>query len=375
MLNFNFILTKLLAAFILLILIPISNGLISPVFLAVSIIFLQLGMILITKKFKPLAILFIFIFPYIFVAFPHFNSQNFPLTLAYTEFDNDQYYLQVLVIHSLFLSTVALFIPLIKTPFLLKDNMPVKKNYIIFYGLLCFMFLITIFGRSGNNIFDSGGYGSIGANVQNAGGLAIFEYFLVLFPIAYIYSGQNKKKLRLLLIMAVIYSLKGLLLGGRIEALQMLLMIFILYIDNKKLKLRKVIRLLIVPSLFFIVFGLVRSAPNTSFNELTILLLDVYENNLFIFFGHHIDIYYSTTRLYALVSLEIIDLSDRLYSFVLNIIAIVVPFSKLPDIANLTAFKKDIHPAGGGGLISVIFYVFFILPRCYINWIFVWSIN
>ena len=109
------------------------------------------------------------------------------------------------------------------------------------------MFLITIFGRSGNNIFDSGGYGSIGANVQNAGGLAIFEYFLVLFPIAYIYSGQNKKKLRLLLIMAVIYSLKGLLLGGRIEALQMLLMIFILYIDNKKLKLRKVIRLLIVP--------------------------------------------------------------------------------------------------------------------------------
>jgi hypothetical protein len=358
----TFFLTKILAFLTILTLIPVSYGIIGPSFLVTLVILTQIGTIFIVRKFKPLALFFIFIFPYTYVAFAHYVFKNMPLTLAYTQFDNENYYTKVLVIHSLFLSVLTLMIPLIRAPFILKDALVVKNRPVVFYFILSLMIFIIIFGRSGTSIFESGGYGSADANIQLGGGIAIFEYFLILLPLAYIYTNKGKLKLTILLAVAVFFCIKGLLFGGRIETLQCFLLIFILYIDKAELRLSKVIFIGIGPVIFFIVFGFIRSTPNINMAELTSLLADNYKYSIYTLFGNHIDIYYSSTRLYGFVQEGVLTFQDRIYTFLLNILAIIVPYGKLPDIANLAAYKQSEYQAGGGGFISMFCYVFLSYP-------------
>lgn len=358
----TFIVTKLFACILLTLLIPVSLGFVPPMILSGGIVIVQLGLILMARNFKPLAILFLFTLPYIYITLPHFANGSFPLTLAYYQFDNEIFYTKVLVIHSLFLCVITLCLPFIKTPFVLKEYLPKKDNIIVFYGLLLLMAGIVILGRSGTSIFESGGYGSEDANIQLGGGLAIFEYFLVVFPIAYIYSGKRRLHLGLLLLAAMIFSIKGMLFGGRIEAIQAMFQVFILFIDHKALRLRKVLAFLIVPAMIFIIFGFIRSNPNINIAEVVDIIIENYKVASYAFLGNHIDIYYSSTRLYAFVHNGILSLEDRLFSFGLNILAIVVPYGKLPDLANLAAYRQSDYPAGGGGLISVVFYVFLSYP-------------
>lgn len=358
----SYLVVKVLALIVLVLLIPVAQGYLDPVVLAGSVVFLQLGMIFIAKNFKPLALFLIFAFPYIYVALPHFSDGSFPLTLAYTMFDNEVYYANVLVVHSLFIAVTALFIPFIKKPFVIKDYLPQKDNLFVFYGLVFLMGCIIVFGRSGTSIFESGGYGSADANVQLAGGLAIFEYFLVLFPLAYVYSGRKKKHLMILIAISLCFCAKGMLFGGRIEAIQAVLQLFILFIDSKTLKLRKVILSMVIPVFAMVFFGFIRSNPNIGFAEILEVIGDNSSLSMYTFFGNHIDVYYSSTRLYAFVEEGILTFGDRLYIFALNILAVVVPYGKLPEAANLAAYRQMEYPAGGGGLASMFFFVFLSYP-------------
>lgn len=357
-----YIVTKVLSIITLMMLYPVAKGLVSPAILSLSVVFLAVMLIVYTRKFKPLALFFIFTLPYIFITLPHFLGANFPLSLGYTQFDKEGYYIHVEVIHSLFIATIALFLPYLKRQLIIKDILPIKDSPILFWSIVLGMLFIILFGKTGNNIFESGGYGSANAHVQSLGGLSIYEYFLVLSPVAYIFSGLKRSRLGVILVLMLIFSVKGLLFGGRIEALQAFLQIFILFFDKEKLKLRIVIIAAAIPAFMFMVFGFVRSSPDVGFSKMVQLVMQNLSTTSYLLLANHIDIYYSSARLYGFIQENIITFGERLYSLVLNIAAIVVPYDKLPAIANLAAFKQSSYPAGGGGLISAYFYVFLSYP-------------
>ena len=62
--------------------------------------------------------------------------------------------------------------------------------------------------------------------------------------------------------------------------------------------------------------------------------------------------------MYGMVQQGIISDVDRLSSFFSNMMAMFLPYSWLPEVANLAAYKQKTFGAGGGGLISMYWYVF-----------------
>lgn len=327
--------------------------------LSVFLIFLQVLLIYEYRKFKPLALLFVFVLPYSLVAYFHFFDNTFPLQLGqHLDFDNEKYYQNVFIILTLFWSTFALTLPKLNDNLIIRYLIKFKNQPLIFFTCFSLQLFILLFGRSGNNLFQSDGYGSADSTVSNLGGTAIFEYFLVLYPLSYVFSGNNRFKLNLLLVLSFFYCFKAISFGGRVEALQCILLIFILHVDNLKYSLFKILIYSILPITFFIVFGFIRAAPKSSIDEVFIIIRDNINLAGYTFLGNQIDVYYSSTRLFGLIDIGVINSLDRIQIFFYNIIAFVSPYSLLPTKANLALFLQDQYSAGGGGLLPLFFYVY-----------------
>jgi hypothetical protein len=350
---------KILSLVILILILLFFFDLISINWISLNVLLLQFFLVIVYRKFKPFAILILFVIPYTLVAYLHFNNHEFPLHLgSRIEFDNEKYYSNVFVILALFWAVFTLVLPKLKAPLVLRNYIQFKNQPLFFYAILFFQVFILLYGRTGGNIFQTGGYGSADSNTTNLGGGAIFEYFLIFYPVAYIYSNKNKFKLNLLIFLALIYCIKSILFGGRIEALQCLLLIFVLHLDDHKTSLFKIILFSIIPVLFFVLFGFVRSSPDLNFIEIVEIIVNNINFAGYTFFGNQIDVYYSSTRLYGFIDLNIISLYERFQIFLYNIAAIFTPYSLLPIKANLALFKQDEYTAGGGGLFPIFFYVY-----------------
>ncbi len=356
---FSYFLMKILSIIILLYCTLILFFSFSIIPLTYLLLFLQIILVFVYRKFKPLAILFVFIIPYTLVAHLHFLDKDFPLHLGnHLDFDNDIYYSKIFIILAVFWSSFSLILPKLKNEIVIKDAIRFINQPLIFYFTFIIQILIFLFGRTGNSIFQSGGYGSVDSTVSNLGGTAIFEYFLIFYPISFVFSGNNKIKINLLLILSVAYCIKAISFGGRVEALQCMLIIYVLHFDNSTTSLRKIFVLSFFPILFFILFGFIRAAPNATFYE----LIEMVQNNIniagYTFFGNQIDVFYSSTRLYGLIDIGVINNIDRLQILLYNIFAFVTPYSLLPEKANMALLLQDQYSAGGGGLLPVFFYVY-----------------
>lgn len=350
---------KLFAITIILYCILFSIFKLSVIPLSLLLISLQLLLIFIYRKFKPLAIFFVFVIPYTLVANFHFIDNDFPLQLgSHFEFDTEKYYIKTFIILALFWASFSLILPKLNVPIVIKDFLKFSKQPIIFYFSFIIQVLILFFGRSGNSIFESGGYGSADSTVSNLGGTAIFEYFLIFYPLSYLFSGGNKFKINLLLILSLTFCLKAISFGGRVEAIQCMLLIFLLHFDNKTTKLSKIFLYLFVPILFFILFGFIRAVPNATMSELFLMIKDNINLAGYTFFGNQIEVFYSSTRLIGLIDIGVINSIDRIEIFFYNILAILTPYSTLPIKANLALYMQDEYSAGGGGLLPIFFYVY-----------------
>ncbi len=323
------------------------------------LILLNILLIFEYKYFKPFTILLFFILPYSLVAHFHFNDNNFPLHLGdHNDFDIEKLYHSVFKILTLFWASFSLCLPKLRKPIVLKDFLLFKNQPLVFYFLFSVLFFIFIFGRSGSTILESSGYGSADSNTSNLGGTAIFEYFIVIYPIAYIFSGKNRFRISLLITIAILYSVKALLFGGRIEFLQILLLLFVLNFDNANTSIFKILSFLLIPVFFLFFFGFLRTAPSSSISDVFTIIIDNINFAGYTFFGNQIDVFYSSTRLFGLVNLEIIPFQDRISIFFYNVIAVISPYSFLPVKANLALYLQDIYTAGGGGLLPIFFYVY-----------------
>ncbi len=325
-----------------------------------QLLIVQILLVYYYRKFKPLALFVIFAIPYTLVAHIHFLDPSFNLHFGpLTDFTSEYYYNGVFEILCIFWIVLTFFLPKLSNDLILKNYIKVKNNIIIFYSLLFIQILIVFFGKTGDTIFESGGYASPDSNVKSTGGLAIFEYFLVFYPVAYFYSGLVKRRLILLVAVAIFYCVKAVLFGGRVEIIQYLLMAFILHFDSPSLSLKKIAVVAFPLVLFLILFGgLFRGAPDTDLHSMATVLKENREIIATLVFGNHIDVYYSSTRLYGFCEDGILSIFERGRIFLLNILAIFVPYSKLPPEADLAAFKRDEYFAGGGALLPIYFFVY-----------------
>lgn len=279
---------------------------------------------------------------------------NIPISF-HESFGQSNFIYKASLIHFLFLIIFCLVLKIPKKEDMKQIN--IQDNKYIFYLNFIIAFIAMILGRSGEMIFDSGGYGQ--GEVKQS---TINEYFFIFFVVSFIFSGLKRRNTIFLISLAGIYCLKNLLFGGRIEVVMMGLCLFYLLFQYK-MNLKQFALLLLVGISFFNLYGIVRGNPLILLedNWYTALSEQNVDTNDFIM-SQEGDVNQATSRIVGMADTNIIPFKERIGSFFYFIFSSVVPSSALPPIANLSAYNSNIYTVGGGGLISSYFYVFGSFP-------------
>jgi len=303
-----------------------------------------------SRNQKSFFIMFFFWFTYLLYTYPYFFFGT--QISVYKIYQNDYNFTLTLIIHSIFLIFFNLFF---KTVTFVKDpklKIRIKDNYLFFLGSILIMLFIVIFGKAGESIFSSGGYGKNSTN--NFLNLAIYEYFYIFFLLALKYSKLKKNRLIIIFIISFFYIMKNLAFGGRIESLQLLLLIFLLFISfkisNKLFYFGAIIGYYI-----FDIFGRIRGNPYIIFEDLG--FLNPFNFNKTIIINNQTDVFYNSTAFIGLVNDNLFDISFRLKSFIYFVIGLFAPSKYIPQ--EYTLWKAGINLGvnyGGGGLVSSIIY-------------------
>jgi len=320
---------------------------------------INIYLIIKSRKIKPVAILFLFLLTYQLNLIAYYRD-SFDISGGFDLFDKIEYYNNTEWIHVLFIASIALFFPLIKKRFYFKDKIILdysKFNYWVTFALMTY---ISVFGVSGEDIFAAGGYGKV--ELEAIGGTSIFEYFLVLVPLIYIFAGTNGLYRRLATVIIIFFLLKGLSFGYRNQILQISLTLFALY-DSPKIKYWHLFLIGIIPLYLILIFGAIRVNPFILFSDnLNDILLEPINNFGFNLLGNQNDIFYASVRIFGFLEEGIISSYDRVTIAFSNLLAIVVPYSFLPDIANIAGYKQKEYGSLGGTLISMYWYLFAGIP-------------
>jgi len=312
-------------------------------------------LIIISRKFKPLCIFFVFAALYQ-VNLISYYFHGVDISGGFDTFDFIQYYNETELIHFLFISSIAFFIPKINHPIYIKDYISYRHSPLIFWTTFLFAAFLIIFGLRGGGIVESGGYGNI--EVETIGGTSLFEYVICLIPILIVTSKRTLIYKFAIAFIVIYFCFKGLSFGIRNQVLQLILMSLALY-DNKALKYYKLILVGIIPLYIFLIYGAIRVNPFIIFsNNFTDILIEPFNNFTRALLGNQNDIFYASVRMLGMVEQGIISEIERINVLVYNLLAIILPYSFLPPIANLASYKQNIYGSLGGGLISMYWYVF-----------------
>ena len=338
------------------------------------VIFINIYVVFLYRKNAALLLFYIFCLFYTFSLIPYYF---FDLDVSPWKDFNEQYYYDIVVrIYSCFLVTPLFFN---HNKYLsLKEDFKIPQNFNIlgFFTFCIICVLIIVFGQSGSNIFESGGYATGDSSKST-----IYEYFILFFFIAYYYSNRKWGQLFILGGVGVLYIIKSLLYGGRIEVIQFLLLCF--YLLNIDFKLKMTPLKIIIGCLMFyyinMVFSGIRSNPVPFIDGNYTYYLNPFEgysnSQMTYISSNEGDVFQSSVRLLGLIENGLLDVITRIKAFIGFFFSIVVPSSWLPEEASLITYKKDVYNSGGGGLIAVYFYAFLgwlgpFIISAYLFWIY-----
>lgn len=325
--------------------------------LSVGLVIINLILIYRSRFQKVVFLMFAFFFMYSYSLLPYFWGG---IDIAvYSDYNNPESLGNALRIHFLLFITFFCFYNPEKTSLYLKSNIVFYDYKTVFWVNIGILFFLIFLGKSGNSFLD-GGYGT--NQVEVVGGLSIYEYSPLFLLLGFIFSGDNKFKQKILLLLATIYMLKSLMFGGRIETLQTMILLFIFF-GEKKISLRMILTILVIAYFLGEVINKIRGNP--------LLLLEGHYSELFnvldfsdrdIIISNQGDVWYASARLIGLVQDGIISFEDRIYSFLNWIMSLLLPGRFVDPIANLANYLSDIYTTGGGGLISAYFYTWLSYP-------------
>jgi hypothetical protein len=320
----------------------------------ISIIIVNLFIIINYRKNITLLFLYIFIFFYTLSLIPYYF---YHIDVSpWKDFNEIKYYNTVIYIHGLFL-----LIPLISngTKFDFSDwKFPSNTNKLGFYFFLLVCFLLIQFGVSGTDIFEGGGY-AIGESYKST----FFEYFSLFFLLAFYYSSRNNLEILLLVFITLLYVYKSLLFGGRIEVIQLFVLVSYILISDYKFKFSPTKLIFGCIFLYYIniVFVGIRTNPLPLLEGRFFDYLNPFNSNYTdsdYISSNEGDVFQSSARLIGLIENDLLSFTSRIKAFFSFILSIFFPSSWLPEEASLITYKKDIYNSGGGGLISIYFYAF-----------------
>lgn len=209
-----------------------------------------------------------------------------------------------------------------------------------------------MFGLQGETIFTSGGYAS--GDVSKS---PLYEYSIILFLAVFLLLNP-KSKLQVFLVSSFVfyYTVKSLMYGGRIELMQ--LWLIVLYLKfGFFIKHRFKLFLIAMMSFFFMeIFSQIRANPLLldSLNEIVFFNKDLEGDYISNQFG---DVYQSSLRVIGLLNDGYISSIDAIASFFLVIFSIVFPSSVMPDLYNLASYLQTVERSGGGGFISAFSFI------------------
>jgi len=311
-----------------------------------------------TLYFKPLNLLSLFAASYLIpFYYYHFGGR---IITSYSH--SNQIYLlnKYLLLYALFLLMVLLFAGSFRN--LRNIEIPKLNNALIFYVNITICVLIALFSKSGESIFSSGGYGL--SEIENIGGFAIGEYFILFFFIAFKFSSSGSWSKFLLISVAVLYILVSFSYGLRNEFIQMAILLFILFYKEKRTF--GLYLVLVSGAIYFSsLFSSFRSNP-IEFLQRPLLenlsLKSVFASPDDFYISHQGDVVHSSSRLISFVDNGIIPFETRMSSFVGWLSSSVIPWRFLPEEANMAAYMKDQYPTGGGGSPFAYFYFWLSYP-------------
>jgi hypothetical protein len=215
-----------------------------------------------------------------------------------------------------------------------------KNNPIIVYVGIAFIIYAMIFGFYR---VDSIGY------VSNA--KPLYEYAILVFILAWHYSGENKIARYILGICALIYILQGLYYGDRSSALVLMVLIGMVYIN--KTSVSRMMIFAITGIVFANVVAIFRdSVTKITFSDMLNILLN---KGILIFFSDTASFSY-----YAGITIVASRLSlpeSPLYYLNKFLLAILLGGSShLSEGSDITIVARQVYANGGGGLYPSYFY-------------------
>lgn len=334
----------------------------SPKMLLSLAIVASLSIIFKTYRCLPVLLMFLFFFTYVVNLIPFFFAGEY---IFYYPPKGGFY--ETLFIHTIFLCTLDTFLLPIKKRLYINEKILQTENIFLYLSLCVLFVFYLIFGIRGDTILDTGGYGQRG-DITGLGGFG--EYFLILIPLLYMYSGKSYIMKKVIHILMLLMGIKLLLYGGRIGVLMMGLLYLIFYYDTRKnhISIFKILCYAIPILYIFVLMGAIRGNINlvltSSWSELFLLpfrgdFLKTYIE----FFGNQNDIFYSSTVLNQAVLSDTLSVYTRLEIFFYNVLSLFVPYSWLPEKAAVVSYiQKNIATTGGGALISTYCYFFLSYP-------------
>ena len=183
----------------------------------------------------------------------------------------------------------------------------------------------------------------------------IYEYSLVLFIFAYVYSGKRWYTLLPTTVLLFAFAAKDLLYGGRKTAISLVILFFLVFLSHR-LSFIKVLPFALVGLVGFSAIGHFRGNADFSLEQIKITV------NAMLYQKFAIDTMYSAsytgTTFIAAVSEGIFTLSERLIAFVNFIASMILGGGKVKN-SNIALMTREYYLHWNGGVLPAYGYFFF----------------
>lgn len=329
----------------------------NPELLTLSLIFVHC--VFFFKFFNTPSILFIFLFSFLHaLVYYDFFVLNRPISF-WGDFQSENYLSISLFCHLLFIFVLGNVLSHFELVNAVKFNFRIyfQHHHFIFSALSVIGLYIIVYGITGETI-ASGAYAN-GNQVKSS----IFEYFILVYLFLIIFSKRIFIHYSVLFLLFIGYSIKAFLYGARIEVLQLVLLVFLIFYDsNKSISFTKLLL-----SIFFLLYinslvGFIRANPMLLFENNWSEILNPFVRFSFStssssFSSTEGDVVQSSARMVGLIEVNELPIEKRMFGFFYFIFSPFLPSSLLPDYVSLASYKQSNYESGGGGLISSYFFV------------------
>ena len=221
-----------------------------------------------------------------------------------------------------------------------------EDNLVIVIGCLIFVAICAIFGIDTSTAIVTGR-----ANISS-----LYEYAVLGFIFAFIYSGKQKIVRNIIIIAAVLYSMQGMLCGERIVAVQVVIVVFI-FCFSERLRYNHILFLSFLAIILMLSVGIVRNSITDSISIVDAIAQQI-QDRYFTFDGMDLAYYCSIT---FLMIINKFSLTERLSYLGKMLLSIPLGFSNVKG-AHLGLVSREYYMHYNGGLFPFFFYFYGGLP-------------